>query len=146
MFVETLDGQFRNAFVTWRAEREEWQSLLKAVRSNASADELQKLAGPAGALDEDEIRQLVQVRQRGLRDVETAKTYPTAAKRLAQMDKEVAKLREAAEKASANEYAGAMAELQKAVDARERFWRVEYIGPEQARRYVEEVAKPMNVI
>ncbi len=140
-----MTEQFRVVFEKWRSDRDEWRALIQAIRADAENDKLLRLAGPAG-VPADELRELKMVRQRALRDQAEAAKAPAAAKRLAAMEKEIARLRTAAEKATADAHPEALGALQAAIDQRDRFWQTEYIGPDQSRRYLEEVAIPLGVL
>jgi hypothetical protein len=85
------------------------------------------------------------IRRDSKRKQPEASKFPAAQKQLEKLDAEIERLRTAAASASADEHGDAMLTLQAAVDERYAFWRTNVIGPEQASRYITEVAKPMGL-
>ena len=123
-------------FESWRIRRPAWRALLAGIRGDAPESELRDLAAPAGATAQ-EVYELRQIRVRALRQVPEARKFKAAAERKAELDDAVEQLQSAAENATADQYQTAMLALAEAVKIRDRHFRGEYLGAEQAARYVE---------
>jgi len=144
MFESTTSAEFRNDFTSWRAERPAMRALIKAIKADAATDELQRLASNAG-VSSSELADLRHVRRQAKAMTPQAAEYPQAKKVLSRFDAEIAALRKKAEAASVDEHPGVMAKLAQAVEMRDRHWRGNYVGPEQARKYITEVASPLGL-
>jgi hypothetical protein len=141
-------AEFVADFCAWRAGRREWHKLLAAVRkgvqSRAEADAARALATAAGC-DHNELSELQMIRARAVRDEAFAGKYPAAKKELARLDNAVDQATAAAQSATADEHAEAIAALQEARVLRDRFWRTEFLSAEMAHKYINDVARPMGL-
>jgi hypothetical protein len=140
MFSENYTQEFK----AWRSGRPAWSALISAVKDDRDG-ELQTLAADAGC-SPAELAELRLVRQSAKRHEPEAAKYAAAQKQLDRLDREIRVLEKKAEAASAAKFEEASAELAAARATRDRFWRTDVIGPEQARRYVEEVAAPLGLV
>jgi len=135
---------FKVEFETWRAGRPEWAALLRAIKSGAPADELRRLGTEAGA-DENELIGLAQFRRQALLSETAAKAFPSAKKRLAALDGEIAALRARAAAATPAEFANALAELSAAEVLRQRFFAGEFLPAQQGAEHAR-LAKEQDII
>jgi hypothetical protein len=133
----------RLVFEKFRSERDEYRSLVKAIRKD-DAEQFADLAAAAG-VSPDELRELAAVRDRAKDREELARKYPAAKREMERFDAEEARLRKVCESATADGHAAALEAWQEAVKKRTYFLTGTFVGAEQAHRYIEEIAKPMGL-
>jgi len=145
---DNMSPEFLADFRAWRAGRPAWKKLLAQIRAGTQTrgegDALRAAAADAGA-DAQELADLQHIMRHATKCRRLAAEFPTAQRRLAELDSEVARLKQVVQSAARTEVGRAVAALAEAQETRRRFWFGTFLDCQQGRDYIERVAAPMGL-